>query len=119
MERLMETGAYRSLRPLLWGLVEGENILEVGVGTGRNMPYYLAQARITAIDLSPCMLQRARKRATELGCAVVLREMDVQELDFLDHSFDAVVSTFVFSSVPSPITGLREIRRVLRPGGRL
>ena len=89
------------------------------MGTGRNIPFYPAQARVSAMDLSPRMLERARKRAEELGSPVDLREMDAQQLEFSDGSFDAVVSTFVFCSVPDPVAGLREIRRVLRPGGKL
>jgi ubiquinone/menaquinone biosynthesis C-methylase UbiE len=119
MEHLMESRAFQGWRQRLWGLVEGEHILEVGVGTGKNMPCYPAQARITGIDLSPRMLKRARKRAGELSCTAVLREMDVQQLEFPDGSFDAAVSTFVFCSVADPIAGLREIRRILRPGGKL
>jgi len=119
MEHLAETRAFRHWRSRLWALVGGEKILEVGVGTGKNMPYYPANARITAIDLSPGMLQRARTRAERLGCAADLCEMDIQDLGFPADSFDAAVSTFVFCSVPDPVLGLREIRRVLRPGGRL
>lgn len=119
MEHLMETRAFERWRSRLWALVEGEEILEVGVGTGKNMPYYPAHAHVTAIDLSPRMLQRARARAETLSCAADLCEMDIQHIGFPDGSFDAAVSTFVFCSVPDPILGLREIRRVLRPGGRL
>jgi len=115
----MESRAYQRWRPRLWGLVDGADVLEVGVGTGRNIPFYPSQARVTAIDLSPRMLKRARKRAEELGRTVDLREMDAQRLEYPDGSFDAVVSTFVFCSVPDPVAGLREIRRVLRPGGKL
>jgi len=119
MEHLMESRAFGRWRPRLWGLVEGENVLEVGVGTGKNMPYYPAGAQVTAVDLSPRMLERARSRAEELGCPAELHEMDVQHLDFADDSFDAAVSTFVFCSVPDPVAGLREILRVVKPRGRL
>lgn len=119
MEHLMETRAFKRWRDRLWSLVEGEKILEVGVGTGKNMPFYPERAQVTAIDLSPRMLERAVKRADGLGCTADFCEMDVQQLGYPDGSFDAAVSTFVFCSVPDPIAGLREIRRVLRPGGRL
>lgn len=119
MEYLMETRAFRRWRPRLWELVEEERVLEVGVGTGKNMPYYPAHAHVTGIDLSPRMLERAKERAASLGRTPALMEMDVQHLDFSDDSFDAAVSTCVFCSVPDPVLGLKEIRRVLGPGGRL
>jgi phosphatidylethanolamine/phosphatidyl-N-methylethanolamine N-methyltransferase len=119
MEAGIERAAFRRWRRDLWSSVEGERILEVGVGTGKNIPYYPQGAHVVAIDLSPRMLQQARPRAAHLGADVELHEMDVEQLEFADASFDAVVATFVFCSVSLPVEGLREIRRVLRPGGRL
>lgn len=102
----------------LWEGVRGE-ILEVGVGTGKNMPYYPPRARVTAIDFSPRMLERARRRALSLGVQVDLRLMDAQQLEFPDNRFDTVVATCVFCSVPDAVRGLREIHRVLGPDGQL
>jgi ubiquinone/menaquinone biosynthesis C-methylase UbiE len=110
---------YHPWRERLWSLVNQPNILEVGVGTGKNMPYYPANARITAIDLTPGMLERAQKRATDLNLRLDLRLGDVQALEFPAASFDAVVATFVFCSVPDPVLGLEQIRRVLKPGGKV
>ena len=119
---LMQRGAERRLgrhRPGLWRRVQGPRVLEVGVGTGRNMPFYPDQVAVTAIDLSPRMLERARVRAERLGLAVDLREADAQALPFPAASFDTVVATCVFCSVPDPVLGLCEIRRVLVPDGQL
>ena len=99
--------------------MEGMYILEVGVGTGKNMPYYPPGAHVTAIDLSERMLSRARRRAEMLRVAVDLRQMDVQQLAFPSESFDAVVASFVFCSVPDPILGLREVARVCKPKGEV
>jgi ubiquinone/menaquinone biosynthesis C-methylase UbiE len=72
---------------------------------------------VTAIDLSEGMLNRARRQAQELNLEVDLRQMDAQHLTFPNDSFDAVVATFVFCSVPVAMQGLREIGRVTRPEG--
>ena len=118
METLPEQ-RYQSWRQRLWSLVEGPEVLEVGVGTGKNMSFYPSDAQVTAIDLTPGMLEKARARARELGLHVDLRLGDVQELEFADETFDTVVSTCVFCSVPDPILGLHEVLRVLKPDGRL
>jgi ubiquinone/menaquinone biosynthesis C-methylase UbiE len=106
-------------RAAMWKAVRGPRVLEVGVGTGINMPYYPVWMQITAIDLSTRMLERARHRALQLRVDVDLREADVQALPFEDASFDSVVATCVFCSVPDPVLGLRGLRRVLVPGGQL
>lgn len=117
MEWFTERAAFREWRRLLWSRVPAGRVLEVGVGTGKNMPFYPSGARITAVDLSKRMLQRAETRAREMGLDVELQQMDAQHLTFPDDTFDAAVTTFVFCSVPDPVRGLRELARVVRPDG--
>jgi ubiquinone/menaquinone biosynthesis C-methylase UbiE len=119
MEAMNERSAFGKWRQDLWRRVGGPRILEVGVGTGKNMPHYPKDAQVTAIDLSPAMLQRAKAKAASAGNAVDLCLMDAQHMDFPDASFDTVVSTCVFCSVPDAVRGLREVRRVTRPGGQI
>ncbi len=94
-------------------------VLEVAVGTGRNLPFYPNTVRLTGIDVSPAMLTIARRRAQELGRQVEVRQGDAQALDFADASFDTVVCTLSLCSIPDDRTAIAEMKRVLRPGGRL
>lgn len=118
MEGLVER-RYQPWRRRLWALVNGPEVLEIGVGTGKNIPFYPPDLPITAIDLTPGMLERAQRRAAVAGAQVDLRLGDAQQLDFPGNTFDEVVTTFVFCSVPDPVMGLQEAVRVLKPGGRL
>ncbi|MFO8064127.1 MAG: class I SAM-dependent methyltransferase [Spirochaetota bacterium] len=116
LERPMEARAAVWRRELL-SLARG-SVLEVGVGTGKNLSHYPAGVTVTGIDFSGAMIERARKRAEESGFEnVTLLEMDAEDLQFEDNSFDTVVTSCVFCSVPLPVAGLREIRRVCKPGG--
>ncbi len=110
---------YKPWRERLWSLVKGPKVLEVGVGTGKNMGFYPNGLQITGIDLTPGMLDRARIRADDLKLDVDLRIGDVQALDFPDETFDSVVATFVFCSVPDPMLGLGQLVRVVKPTGQV
>lgn len=110
----------RRWRAWLWQQAPQQGrILEVGIGTGRNMPLHPPAADVTGIDLSPRMLARAARRKHKLGAKTNLVLGDVQALELPDNVIDAVVASFVFCSVPDPVLGLREVRRVLRPGARV
>lgn len=110
---------FRGWRRALWGRVPGGQVLEVGVGTGKNLRFHPPKADVTAIDFSEAMLAHARRRADALDSTAQLLLADVQALPFADHTFDVAVASFVFCSVPDAALGLAELHRVVRPGGRL
>jgi ubiquinone/menaquinone biosynthesis C-methylase UbiE len=94
-------------------------VLEVAIGTGRNLPHYRPDVTLTGIELSPAMLAIARQRAVDLGRDADLRDGDAERLPVADGSFDTVVCAFSLCTIPSPAAALAEMRRALAPGGRL
>lgn len=95
-------------------------ILEVGIGTGNSIPFYNKEARITGIDFSQKMLEKARRKLAQSGRKnITLKHMDAEHMSFKDNTFDYAITSCVFCSVPNPVRGLIEIRRVLKPGGKL
>jgi ubiquinone/menaquinone biosynthesis C-methylase UbiE len=114
MERMM--GLSRG-RAWVFERPAGRRVLEVGTGTGKNIPLYPKGTVVVATDLSPGMLARAREKAVGLSARVHFVVMDAEDLAFKDGTFDTVVATCVFCSVPDPVRGFREVRRVLKPGG--
>jgi ubiquinone/menaquinone biosynthesis C-methylase UbiE len=111
-----EYARYRKIRPLLFHGLSGR-ILDAGVGTGRNFPFYPPGSEVVGIDLSPAMLVRAERRRGLTH--VELRRMDVTRLDFTAHFFDAAVASFLFCTLPDElqVAGMRELGRVVKPGG--
>ena len=98
-----------------------QRILEVGVGTGLSLPHFRADAEVTGIDVSAEMLARARSRVRRQGLGQVkaLLEMDAENMEFADNSFDSVLALYVASVVPDPARFAAEMRRVCRPGGTI
>ncbi|MEO8262600.1 MAG: methyltransferase domain-containing protein [Pseudolysinimonas sp.] len=94
-------------------------VLEVAIGTGRSLPFYGADVELTGVDLTPEMLELARRRAAQLGLTPELVLGDAEHLPFDDASFDTVVCELGLCSIPHPAAAIAEMKRVLRPGGTL
>ena len=111
-------GRVRAMQRLALG--SGDQILEVGVGTGIGLPLYPRYASVTGVDLSEGMLDRARARVDQHDLHNVrLIQMDATELKFPDDSFDVVYAPYFINCVPDPLAVTAEMRRVCRCGGRL
>jgi ubiquinone/menaquinone biosynthesis C-methylase UbiE len=113
MERLFFAGG----REWVCSRATGE-VLEIAIGTGRNLLFYPPGVRLTGIDVSPATLAVARRRSDELGVGATLLEGDAQDLPFPDGSFDTAVCTLALCTVPDDARAVGEVARVLRPGGR-
>jgi ubiquinone/menaquinone biosynthesis C-methylase UbiE len=118
MERVQELLGMRRLRRRLLQRSSGE-VLEVACGTGANFPHYPHGCAVTAIDVSPEMMNGAEQRAEKLGLDVEFRIMDAEALAFPDDSFDTVASSLSLCTFPDPIAALSEMERVCRVDGRI
>ena len=115
-----EYGRYRHIRPLLFQGLSGR-LLDAGVGTGRNFPFYPRGSDVVGIDLSPAMLARAERRRGTAAASVQLQRMDVTRLTFPNGSFDGAVATFLFCVLPDDlqVPALKELGRVVKPSGSI
>lgn len=102
----------------LFGAMRGR-ILFVGIGSGQDVQFFPAGRDIAAIDISGKMIAKAEPRAAAYDGRLELRQVDVHDLDYADQTFDQAFSSCTFCSVPDPVHGLEQIRRVLKPGGAL
>jgi phosphatidylethanolamine/phosphatidyl-N-methylethanolamine N-methyltransferase len=117
-KKIFEPGRIAAVR--LAGSSHGKRVLEVGIGTGLNLPLYPRDIDLVGIDLSEGMLRKAQEKVEDLAMPnVTLKVMDASTLDFRDAEFDATLATYVISAVPDPVAVLREMRRVTKPGGTL
>lgn len=111
-------GGVRRRRQRMLASTRGE-VLEIGVGTGRNLEFYPHDVHVTGIDVSTGMLQHAQEQATRATAEITLQVANVEQLPFADNCFDTVVATCVFCSVDDPVAGLREVVRVVKPEGQV
>lgn len=117
-KKLFEPGRIAAVR--LLGTPPRGRVLEVGIGTGLNLPFYPPNIDLVGIDLSEAMLKKAQEKVHDLRMdQVILKVMDASGMDFGDDEFDATLVTYVISAVPDPVAVLREMRRVTKPGGTI
>ncbi len=111
----MELIWYRGWRKELFSGLKGR-ILDIGIGTGKNIPYYPDYCEVVGVDISEKMLSHAKEKAVKRDNVSLFR-MDAENLGFKNNSFDHVITTFVLCSVPEPISALKEMKSVYRPDG--
>jgi ubiquinone/menaquinone biosynthesis C-methylase UbiE len=115
--RFFDWALFAGGREWVCSQAEGD-VLEIAVGTGRNLRHYPDGMKLTGVEFSPAMLEIARKAAADLGRTIDVRVGDAQALDFPDQSFDTVVCTLALCTIPDDRAAVSETKRVLRPGGR-
>jgi SAM-dependent methyltransferase len=120
-DRVIEPAERRWMEQRRAALLSGARgeVLEIGGGTGANLPHYRGVGRVTVSEPDPFMREKLRPKLENAGVPVEVSDAGAEALPFPDDAFDTVVSTLVLCTVPDQRAALREIRRVLRPGGRL
>lgn len=118
MMAIMEIAGMEKWRKVLVSKANGL-VLEAGVGTGANLSHYPPDLKVIGVDFSPKMLKIAEAKLANTRAEIKLQIADIQELPFPDNMFDTVITACVFCSVPDPIQGFRELRRVVKPEGNL
>ena len=119
LENTIEKNKFSNWRKNLLENLEG-NILEIGVGTGKNLKYYNKNTKVTGIDLSLKMLNKAKQKLDKLkNKNITLKQMDAQNLKFKLNSFDYVVCTFVLCSVPDPVKVVKNMKKVCKTNGKI
>lgn len=120
-DTMASAGAEKRWEPFKRALFSGMEgkILFLALGTGLDIPHFPTGLDITAIDISPGMLEQAKDRIAAYDGRIEAHVMDVHEMPFAPESFDQVVTSCTFCSVPDPVAGLKALHRVLKPGGRL
>jgi ubiquinone/menaquinone biosynthesis C-methylase UbiE len=117
-EWLMEPLLFRRYRKKLVGQAKGR-VLEVSIGTGRNLPFYPDGREIIGMDISERMLEEGRILAFNLGISINLLAMDAENLGFKDNTFDTVLCTLSLCTIPNPIRALSEMKRVCKSEGKI
>lgn len=108
---------YRKRSVQLMGAKPDDAILILGAGTGLDLPYLQGYTNLTAIDITPGMISKLKQRAAELRIPVKAQVMNGQQLSFADASFDAVILHLILAVIPDPVACIKEVERVLKPGG--
>lgn len=109
---------WRPHKERLFSTMDGK-VLFLAVGTGLDIPCFPPGKDITGIDISPKMLEKARRRVAAYAGQMTVHRMDVHAMGFADGAFDQIYTSCTFCSVPDPVAGLKALRRVLKPGGAL
>jgi ubiquinone/menaquinone biosynthesis C-methylase UbiE len=112
----LERGGFQDIRKQLLRQARGK-VLEIGAGTGVNFPYYTEAAHVIAVDPDPCMVARSLPRATQAAVPIAVLLARAEALPFPDHTFDTVVGTLVFCTIPDPRQALCELQRISKPAG--